>query len=245
MKKNFSTYVAILTAIITGIGVYYQVFYRESTSLNIERSSVTLLTRPLNIEGLNVSYRFHDTIDVKNLWQTVYLIKNTGDKTILGEGFEGRNIRNSNIPLKLVGCQKLLSASISKTNSGVSLNGEKLFITQWRRGEYVEITIISEGKSFPVLKINDRDISDAEITYSVYSPEQDNKNEKIIDSFPSGIKSIMKWGAIIALLIMSIAIIAQLPKQMKGAESKGAKITSTILFVVLVLFMLMPLLWMF
>lgn len=36
MKKNFATYIAILTAIITGIGVYYQVFYRESTSLNIE-----------------------------------------------------------------------------------------------------------------------------------------------------------------------------------------------------------------
>ena len=245
MKKNFATYIAILTAIITGIGVYYQVFYRESTSLNIERSSATLLTRPLDIDGLNVSYRFHVTIDVKNLWQTVYLIKNTGDKTIFGDGFEGRNIRLSHIPIELEGCQKLLSTIISKTNCGVTLQGEKLFISQWRRGEYVEITIISEGQSFPELKINDRDISDAEITYSIYSPEQEKQNEKIIDSFPSGIKSIMKWGAIIALIIMAIAIVVQLPKQMKGAESRGAKITSTILFVVLVFFMLMPLLWMF
>ena len=245
MKKNLATFIAILTAIITGIGVYYQVFYREFISLNIERTSATLMTRPLNIEGLKVSYRFHDSIDVKNLWQTVYLIKNTGDKTILGEGFEGRNIRNSYIPLKIDGCQKVLSATISKTNSGVSLHGEKLMISQWKRGEYIEITIISEGKSFPNLKISDRDITDSEITYTVYSPEQKRQDSKIIDSFPSGIRSIIKWSSIIVLLILTIAIIMQLPKQMKGPESKGAKITSIVLFVIFNILILMPLLWMF
>ena len=95
MKKYLTIFFTIIGVVIAGISLYYQIFYKEKISLNIEKVTTTLLTRPLHIEGLKVSYTYHDTINVEELWQTTFVIRNTGTKTILGEGFAGKNIKNN------------------------------------------------------------------------------------------------------------------------------------------------------
>ena len=61
------------TVIIGIIGIVVSIFFgvlsnrKNITSLNIEKFNETLLTKPLNIDGLTTSYIFHDSIYVTNL----------------------------------------------------------------------------------------------------------------------------------------------------------------------------------
>ena len=143
MKKYLTLVFTIIGVIIAGIGVYYQIFYHEKISLDIKKITSTQLTRPLNIDGLKVAYTFHDTINVNQLWQTSFVIRNTGSKTILGEGFVDKNIRKNYIPINIESCKQLLSAQITNCNNGVTFVNKRLFITQWRPDEYVEIRFCS------------------------------------------------------------------------------------------------------
>lgn len=245
MKKYLTLVFTIIGVIIAGIGVYYQIFYHEKISLDIKKITSTQLTRPLNIDGLKVAYTFHDTINVNQLWQTSFVIRNTGSKTILGEGFVDKNIRKNYIPINIESCKQLLSAQITNCNNGVTFVNKRLFITQWRPDEYVEITIISEGDKSPSLKINDREIVDSEITYSVYSPQPDKSNKKIIDSFPKGFALFLKWSIVITIIIMSFASLIQIPKQLKSISGTGAKISTIIAWLIIVVIFASPLLWIF
>ena len=245
MKRYLTIFFTIIGVVITAIGVYYQIFYKEKVSLNIEKVTATLLTRHLNIEGLKVSYKYHDTINVEKLWQTTFVIRNTGTKTILGEGFVNKNIRNKHIPIIIDNCTQLLSVSISDCNNGAILMNNHLHIPQWRPDEYVEITIISEGQNHPDLKISDREIVDSEITYSVYSPRSDTSNKKMIDYLPNGIAEFLKWAIVFTIFIMSIASIVQFRKQLKTIPGTGTKIFTFIAWLIIVLIFALPLLWIF
>ena len=66
--------IAILVAIF--IGWYFN--REKTTSLNVEEVNATKLSQNLDIDGLTVQYRFHDSIEVRNLWKTIFTIKNTG-----------------------------------------------------------------------------------------------------------------------------------------------------------------------
>ena len=59
MKKYLAIFFTIVSVVIASLTLYYQAFYKETVSLNIERVTATLLTRPLNVEGLKASYTYH------------------------------------------------------------------------------------------------------------------------------------------------------------------------------------------
>ncbi len=246
MKKYLAIFFTIVSVVIASLTLYYQAFYKETVSLNIERVTATLLTRPLNIEGLKALYTYHDTIKVEELWQTTFVIRNTGTKTILGEGFSGKNIRNAYIPIRIEKCTQLLSASIINCNNGATLSNNHLCIPQWRPDEYVEIMVISEGPDVPDLIISDREIIDSEITYSVYSPKPDRNNKKLIEYLPKGIESFLKWSIVIIIVIMSVVSIIEFRKQSKKTiQGTGTKIFTFIAWLIIVILFALPLLWIF
>lgn len=245
MKKFFWGLVTFLGLVFTVLTFYYQVIRKEVTSINVERVNAVLLTRPLNINGLKVTYTYNDTIDVKELWQTTFLIRNTGDKTILGEGFAGKNIRDTHIPIVIRNCNQLLSATVSDNSNGATLSKDRLYIKQWRPNEYVEITVISEGPNPPSLNISDREIMESEITYSVYSPKQDLSNKRLIDWLPNWLAFVLKWIITIIIVAGVISLIFQVPRELKKVPELWIRFFSLILFIGFMLFFASPLLWIF
>lgn len=244
--NNFWTKVQVLVGIVSIIVACVVAWHYNrdrETSLNIEQVNATLLTQNFEVEGLTAKYQYCDSIEVENLWKTVFVIKNTGDQTLYGSGFSEMNIRNGVIPLVVSRCGKLLNIRIIN-NAEVSLNRfRELVVAQWRPNEYVEIEMLTEGDSVPLLTINERGIQNATITYSQYSPTKKNDN-RLIDYVPHPIKKTLMCGTIFVLFVFVIAIAVQIPAQLRGKQVI-VKVISTILFAIFICLLLCPLLWMF
>jgi hypothetical protein len=239
-----SAFIGVIAIVVT-IGISWYLNKEKSTILNIEKVSEILLTKPLNVEGLTANYMYYDSIEVKNLWQTVFVIRNVGEKTIYGSGFSESSISGSHIPLDVENCEKVLSAIITnENNSSFMLKPLQLVIKQWKTKEYVEITMLTEGVESPNLIINDREIKDSKITYSIYSAEKINEKQKWIDYFPKGLVSTLKWIIVVVMVFLFIAAIFAIPNQVKTA-SKGQKILTLALWLFFMIILLCPILWMF
>lgn len=142
---NKTNTILSIIAILVAIFIAWYFNRNKETSLNIEQVNATLLTQNLDIDGLTIKYLYHDSIDVQNLWKTIYIIKNTGDQSLYGQGFSDINVQNGTIPLNVIGCEKLLSLKMIGGNNGVLLGkNNSLIITQWKPNEYTEIEILSE-----------------------------------------------------------------------------------------------------
>ena len=238
-----------LIAIVVAVGIGSISWYvnrEKSTILNIERVNEILLTKPLDVKGLTSSYRYNDSIEVKYLWQTTFVIRNTGDKTIYGNGFPEQSIRGSYIPLLVDNCDNVLLTTITNENNEAKMIAPlQLSITQWKPKEYVEITILTDGIDPPNLKISDRDIKDAKTTYSVYSLEEVNKNKKWIEYLPKGLASFLKWMVVITMICLLFAAIWGINAQITNIGSKGQKITTIIVLLIFMVILLCPILWIF
>jgi hypothetical protein len=234
-----------LIAIVVTIGISWYVNREKRTILNIEKVSEILLTKPLNVEGITSSYMYNDSIEVKNLWRTTFVIRNVGERTIYGSGFSEQSIRDSHIPLSVENCEKVLSTIVTnENNSSCMLVPLQLIITQWKPKEYVEITTLTDGNNPPNLIINDREIKDSEITYSVYSAEKINENQKWIEHFPKGLANTLKWIIVVVMVFLFIAAVFTIPDQVKTA-SKGQKVLTLVLWLFFMIILLCPILWMF
>ena len=248
MQNNFwnKTNVLIgLAAIIISILIAWWNNREKVTSLNIEKFNETLLTKPLDIEGLSALYIFHDTIRVSNLWQTTFIIKNTGNNTIYGEGFQERNTRTGNIPFTVNDCERVLSANVNNANNGAFIMGShNLYITQWHPGEYIEITLITEGENSPNLKISDREIKDSHITYSVFSIDETAQKKTIINYLPKIIADIVKWLVVFVIGLMIIGFCITIPEQIKN-NTQDQKVLTIILWIIVLFIIMSPILWMF
>jgi len=240
-----SAFVGIIAIVIT-IGVSWYFNQEKSTILNIEKVSEILLTKPLDVEGLTVSYMFYDSIEVKNLWRTTFVIRNVGNKTIYGKGFPEQSIRQHYIPLFIENGERILSAVITNENNGAfMLKPLQLIISQWRPREFVEITILTDGDNPPNLMISDREIKDSKITYSVYSTETINEKQKLIEYFPKGVANTLRWIIILAMIFLSLGYFIMIKDNFKR-EPKRQKISFWILHVFLwVIIFCSILLWMF
>lgn len=62
--------------------------------------------------------------------------------------------------------------------------------------------MLTEGVKSPNLIINDRDIKDSEITYSVYSAEKITEKQKWIDYFPKSLANTLKWTIVSTMIIL-------------------------------------------
>ena len=248
MQNNFwnKTNVLIgLTAIIISILIALWNNRERVTSLNIEKFNETLLTKPLEVDGLSAVYTYHDSISVSNLWQTRFIIKNTGNTTIYGDGFQERNTRTGNIPFTVGGCKRVLSANVSSTNNGAFImKSHNIYVTQWHPGEYIEVTLITEGENAPNLKISDRDIKDSHITYSVFSIDEGEQKKTIIKYLPKIVADIIKWLVVFVIGLMLIGFGISIPQQIKNTR-QNQKAFTIILWIIVLLITMSPVLWMF
>ena len=48
----------------------------------------TLLTQRPNVPGLAVFVKYEDMTPIENLWRICYMLKNTGNQNIVGEGIQ-------------------------------------------------------------------------------------------------------------------------------------------------------------
>ena len=242
--KKVEIIVSIVAVIVTALITWY--FNRDKTiSLNIEKVNATMLTQDLDLDGLTIQYLFHDSIEVKNLWKTLFTIKNTGEQSLYGKGFSDINVKDGIIPLIVNDCNVVLNVNMTNNNNGCILNNKgELIVTQWKTNEFVEIELLTEGEKAPTLQINPRLIKDVNITYSTYTPSNINITPKIIDKFPTTLKNIIKWAIVVIMIIMIIGAITQMPSQLKGKPA-SVKISTIFLWCFVLFIIVCPLLWMF
>lgn len=239
--NTFLSVIAILVAIF--IGWYFN--REKSTSLNIEQVNATKLSQNLDIEGLSVQYLFHDSIEVNNLWKTIFTIKNAGDQSLYGKGFSDINVKDGVLQLIVKDCKKLLSIKMTNNNNGCILsNNGGLIITQWKPNEYAEFEILTESETAPSLTINPRDIKDATITYSKYTPTTISATPKLIDKFPSSLRNILKWVIVVIMALLILMAVVQMPQQLKD-KPNFVRVLTIILWMVFMALTLSPLLWVF
>lgn len=242
--SKWSVIIAFATFVVS-IAIAWWNNKEKSTSLNIEKLNTTLLTQQPEVNGLTVNYVYHDSIEVKNLWRTTFVIKNTGENTIYGEGFNEQSTRMGGIPLETYGCDKILSFNISSSNNSAILENSLLKVHQWRPGEYVEIVLLSEGEKSPFLRISDREIKDSNITYSTYSPEEDKKDHKLINKIPKWIADTIKWFYTFVLALVVIGMIRAIPSEFKKSSTKQEKIITVVVWTIMTVLFMTPILWMF
>lgn len=247
MKNFWNKTNTILSVIAIFVAIFIGWYFNreKSTSLNIEQVNATKLSQNLDVEGLTAQYLFHDSIEVKNLWKTIYTIKNTGDQSLYGKGFSDINVKDGVLQLFVNDCNKLLSIKMTTNNNGCILNNKGcLIITQWKPNEYAEIEILTESETAPTLQINPRDIKDATITYSKYTPSTITVAPKLIDKFPAPIRNTLKWIIVVIMVLAILGAILQFPQQQKDKPT-FVRVVTIVCWCILMAFFLSPLLWIF
>ena len=237
MEKLFS-YIGKIATIITIVGglvAIYFAFYEKQVKLDIQTTTAENLTSHETIQDLSVKYYYQDSIEVHNLWRMQWVIRNTGDKTIVGAGNDSQ-LLNNGLPLRFSNGNQVLSLRINNSNNNAILRDTCLWFQQWRRGEYVELTAFIENDKQPEIQVSDRDIVDSKISYSKYSPESTMIRSSIIEYLPQWVSKTLKIIYYIFSSIMLLACIAIL-------FSKDNDFSTKMSIIVIYLFMLTPLLW--
>ena len=232
-------YINITAAIITivgGIIAVYFAFYEKHIQLNVQTISSELLTNKSSSDSITVQYYYQDSIAVKNLWRVQYIIRNTGDITLIGVGNDSQLLGKS-LPFSFKETCQVFSMIVTNSNNAAYLQNNEIYFKQWRTNEFVELTAFIESKGEPQLYLNDRDIVDSEIVYSKYNPEQPKKYSCLADYIPIWIVKTLKT---IYLIVMTFFVLAVVIYVFFKNNNKQEKIgTLFILFL-----MLLPLLWM-
>lgn len=245
LYKSMKRIGGIILFIIGVLTFYFQIIYENKTVLEVQTIDENLLTDVPNIKGLTVEYKFNDTIKVKNLWKIRYLLKNTGDVNIIGEGNNSMLLK-SGIPLSFGQSCKILKFNIINQNNGSILKNDTLIFKQWRPNEFVELEVFIESKTnTPKLFISDREIIDSKIIHSVFNSQSNIEKKKLIERFPVSIKNTLKWTTVVALSLMIILGLTQIKTQFNNMPNKTAKVLFLILSLIFILSQTFPILWMF
>lgn len=245
-NNNFWPIAGVIVGLLSFIGFcinWYGNRYK-STMLEIKTINEIELTRPLNVERLSSIY-WYDSIPVEHLWQSSYVITNTGETTLYGEGFENKNIKGEALPLQLKNCDNLLSIEKVEGNTDAVLQNMSLYFSQWRPNEFIELRIITDGPKAPELLINERDIMEGEVIYTQYSPEEKPVVKRWIDHLPLSVSKALWWVVIIFYLIIAIFSMISAVQQYRKAENKTSRTITLVVWIITFIFMLAPLLWMF
>ena len=191
-------------------------------------------------------FYFNDSIPVKNLWRIKYLIKNTGNINIIGQGVNS-SLLTDGIPLRFDDNSTVLDLDISYETNAAILIDRTLHFKQWRKFEYVEITAFIEcTEGEPNMYIDNRDILTADITFTDYRSLQETSNKKLIDYFPDSLQNIIKWSIVVIYTFLFILAFRESAKQVINIDGGIIiKIFTVILMILTFGIFLMPLLWMF
>ena len=246
--KNWTIAGVIGTFVSIAIGIVLTIYFNreKNTSLEIKKVSDIELTRPLNVDRLSSRY-LYDSIPVEHLWQSTCVIKNIGETTIYGEGFEDKNIRGDALKVYVKNSNNLLSLSISETNTDAMLIDDSIKFTQWRPNEYVELSLLSDGPLAPEISINDRDIKNVTISSVSYSPEEKLVPERFVDIFPRSLYKTLWWIIIViesfSLLMLLLAYLVPHIQNKNNQEKRDT--TEIFVFVWIMILIILPLMWMF
>lgn len=228
--------IGTLVAIVAGIITIYFYFHKERVILEVKAMSVQLLTESTSTDDLYVQYFYKDTIPVQNLWQIQYVIRNIGDATLIGVG-DNKQLLSENLPFSIENKELVYSIAITQSNNEAYLLNNQICFKQWRSGEFVELIAFVESKEPPQLVISDRDIKDSKIIYQKYTPETINENAKIIDYLPRWLVQTIKIIYFILGGILTLSIIV--------AICQNSLWINKLSLAIFLLFLLMPLLWIF
>lgn len=238
---------AIITLLSFIIGVGLTVYFNrdKSTIIEIRKMSCLELTKPLDVDRLSSTYLYDDSIPVEHLWQSSYILKNIGDKTIYGAGYEPKSIRNNAVKLHIDKCNLLLALEILDTNTDGCLQDDSLVFYQWRPEEYIELQILSDGPDAPRVQISDRDIKDVRIVNTEYSPEEKLTPSRFVDRLPRTLSRALWWIVIVFEFILLFVLLVAGGKQIRQTTDRITKISTVIVWVVMLFLLFAPLLWMF
>jgi hypothetical protein len=225
---------AIVTIVAGLIGIYFAL-HEKQIKLDIQTVNSENLTAHETVQNLSIKYYYLDSIEVNNLWKTKWIIRNVGDKTIVGTGSENQ-LLNDGLPLHFKNKCRVLSLDITSSSNDAILKNQKLLFKQWRRDEYVELTAFIESNNQPDIYISDRDIIDSEISYSTYTSKREYNS--IADHLPIWLNKTLK---VIYLVLCVFMILAGILTFCTNIGDKSSKIAVIILF----LFMMIPIIWIF
>lgn len=245
-SNKFWTIAGVVLTFLSFVGLCITLYENrhKPTILEIKTISEIELTRPLNVEHLSSSY-LYDSIPVEHLWQSSFVITNTGEMTLYGEGFEDKNIKGESLQIHLVNCDNLLSIEKVDGNTDATLQDKSLRFNQWRPNEYIELRILADGHEAPELQINEREIKEGEIIYTKYSPEEKPVVKRWIDHLPLSLSKALWWVVIIFYIIIAIFSMISAVQQYRKAEDKTTRTITLVVWIITFIFMLAPLLWMF
>lgn len=238
----------ILTCISIAVAIVIACWTNKEKKiiLNVERTNDILLTQTFNVDGLTYEYIYRDSIPVSNLRQTTFVVTNIGDEVMYGKGFSEPSIRGASIPLRIEGDGKVLSVTITNENNGCVLMGtNQLQIMQWRPNEYIELSVLSDSPKPMQLLISDREIKNAKVMYSFYTPDPVVKKDKYIDYISSRITNILRWVYVCFITIMWLLSIVPTMQQYRNMGNRVAKVTFSIFMLIFVVITIAPILWMF
>ena len=252
--KSFFTYfvgtISVLGAFMAG---YFYFFDTDTIEIEVRVIDKMRLDTH-NVENLTIKYLYQDSIEVNNVWTMRYVISNVGSKTIIAKG-NNSNILLEYLPITIENSIQILSFEIASSNFPVTKRreGSKILLDfqQWRRNEYIDIVALIQSKNDiePFISINDRDIIDAEIIFSEYRPAEINANRKLIDYFPRGLATFLKWTIIIGISLIVIGLIWTAYSQIKEeVNAKSSTFFSILMFIgwlIVILLFCAPLLWIF
>ena len=251
MKKIYQiiTFISVIVGLIlAGFFAYDRWIKPERIELDIKRIDATQLTKLPAIEGLKANFHFKDSL-VTNLWRVKYIITNSGTKTIIGEGAQ-RNIIENKLKLYFKDSVSTLDIQICNANFPIELLKDRLSFKQWRSKEFIEVIAFVEPKTKdnPTLHIDERDLIDGKVFYSVYLTNEKKKENKLVDFLPLWLSNGLKWVITFFVFLSLIGFAVAVRKQQKedaNANTIGIKIITYILIVVLGILFATPLLWIF
>lgn len=107
---------AIISALFT---VFLAHMSRRKTRVTIYCMENTLLTQRPNVPGLAVFVKYEDMTPIENLWRICYMLKNTGNQNIVGEGIQSSLVtKGHGLPLYTRNIKQIIQ--ISATDNSIA-----------------------------------------------------------------------------------------------------------------------------
>lgn len=245
-KNIWSILPVVISVLSIGVAIFFGLYSNREkpTIVQIQKICDVELTRPLPFDGLTSSYMYKDSIPVEHLWQSTFMVTNTGETTIFGEGFATKSIKGDALRLSIKNCNSLLAMDIEDSLGDFSIHNSQLKFSQWQPRENIKVTILSDGPTAPQLTINEKDICNAEVVYIADSIQIATKS-RLMDRFPHSLERALWWMIIVfwcVLFVVLIYVFGQMVKDAKNAIERGSVI---FVWIVTLGLLFAPLLWMF
>ncbi len=167
--KGYESYIMNIAGICTILALLlgvFQYYSREQVKVLVYCVESTLLTQQPEIPEVTVFVHYKDTTPIQNLWRIRYTLKNSGNKTIVGEGPQSSLVtKGAGLPLYTRNIKRMIQMSI-KDNNIAELKDNVLYFKQWLPDECItiEACVESTGEK-PELYIDKRDIIGAKVVF--------------------------------------------------------------------------------